>query len=301
MKTTPALLSALFALVCQVHAAPVPLFDGKTFDGWEGDIDTVWRIGDGAFVAGSLEKKQAKNNFLATRKDYADFELTLKWKLEGTKGFVNGGVHEQRRARHPALAGQAGDPADILLLGAFAQGLELDETDECGYAIGYWSHRPPPSPRLHPLSCHQTPGQSLIPAKRLRSTKRWRLEVVRRLRTSPVKAAITNTESVMSEPPVRRTAGRIALQHAFFIPVLFTVLFLFTYPPIPSEPPFTPPNLIPATIVFALGVIGWCKTFFACLRAFRHSGVRPSVVTSFVFFLLYGLELCLAAFSLHAR
>jgi hypothetical protein len=170
MKTTPALLSALFALVCQVHAAPVPLFDGKTFDGWEGDIDTVWRIGDGAFVAGSLEKKQAKNNFLATRKDYADFELTLKWKLEGTKGFVNGGVHGQRPARHPALAGQAGDPADILLLGAFAQGFELDETDECGYAIGYWSHRPPPSPRLHPLSCHQTPGQSLLPAKRLRSS-----------------------------------------------------------------------------------------------------------------------------------
>lgn len=83
---------ALFALAFSLHADPVPLFDGKTFTGWEGDTGSVWRIEDGALVAGSLEKKQEKNNFLATEKKYGDFELTLKWKLEGTEGFVNGGV-----------------------------------------------------------------------------------------------------------------------------------------------------------------------------------------------------------------
>jgi hypothetical protein len=94
------------------HAAPVPLFDGKTFAGWEGDIGSVWRIEDGAFVAGSLEKKQEKNNFLATKKEYGDFELTLKWKLEGTEGFVNGGV-QFRTVRIPNHHEVSGYQADL--------------------------------------------------------------------------------------------------------------------------------------------------------------------------------------------
>jgi hypothetical protein len=94
-----------------LHADPVPLFDGKTFTGWEGDIGTVWRIEDGAFVAGSLEKKQEKNNFLATTKKYGDFELTLKWKLEGTEGFVNGGVQfrTERIPNHHEVSGYQAD------------------------------------------------------------------------------------------------------------------------------------------------------------------------------------------------
>ena len=93
------------------HAGPVPLFDGKTFTGWEGDIGTVWRIEDGALVAGSLEKKQEKNNFLATTKKYGDFELTLKWKLEGTEGFVNGGVQfrTERIPNHHEVSGYQAD------------------------------------------------------------------------------------------------------------------------------------------------------------------------------------------------
>ena len=95
-----------------LHADPVPLFDGKSFTGWEGDIGTVWRIEDGALVAGSLEKKQEKNNFLATTKKYRDFELTLKWKLEGTEGFVNGGV-QFRTVRIPNHHEVSGYQADL--------------------------------------------------------------------------------------------------------------------------------------------------------------------------------------------
>jgi hypothetical protein len=104
------LLASLFA-VSIAHAEPVPLFDGKTFDGWEGDIGNVWRIEDGALVAGSLEKKQEKNNFLATTKKYGDFELTLKWKLEGTEGFVNGGVQfrTERIPDHHEVSGYQAD------------------------------------------------------------------------------------------------------------------------------------------------------------------------------------------------
>ena len=100
------------SLAANLHADPVPLFDGKTFTGWEGDIGNVWRIEDGALVAGSLEKKQEKNNFLATTKKYSDFELTLKWKLEGTEGFVNGGV-QFRTVRIPNHHEVSGYQADL--------------------------------------------------------------------------------------------------------------------------------------------------------------------------------------------
>ncbi len=105
-------------------AGPVPLFDGKTFAGWEGDTENVWRIEDGALTAGSLEKRQEKNDFLATEKSYGDFELTLKWRLEGTEGFVNGGV-QFRSARIPHHHEISGYQAD---LGAGYDGALYDES-----------------------------------------------------------------------------------------------------------------------------------------------------------------------------
>ena len=119
-------LAALLSLALTLAAAanPVPLFDGKTFTGWEGDTGTVWRIEDGALVAGSLTTKQEKNNFLATTKTYGDFELTLKWKLEGTEGFVNGGV-QFRSARIPDHHEVIGYQAD---LGAGFDGALYDES-----------------------------------------------------------------------------------------------------------------------------------------------------------------------------
>jgi hypothetical protein len=112
MNCTRILTFLLFAYSITAHADPVPLFDGKTFTGWEGDTGSVWRIEDGALVAGSLEKKQEKNNFLATEKKYGDFELTLKWKLEGTEGFVNGGV-QFRTVRIPNHHEVSGYQADL--------------------------------------------------------------------------------------------------------------------------------------------------------------------------------------------
>jgi Domain of Unknown Function (DUF1080) len=122
MKPLLALTLLALSLTCQ--ADPAPLFDGKTFAGWEGDIGSVWRIEDGAFVAGSLAKKQEKNNFLATTKSFANFELTLKWKLEGTEGFVNGGVQfrTKRIPNHHEVSGYQAD------LGAGHDGALYDES-----------------------------------------------------------------------------------------------------------------------------------------------------------------------------
>lgn len=78
-----------------------PLFDGKTFEGWEGETAKVWRIVDGVIVGGSLEGNP-QNEFLATKKSYKSFVLKFEYKLHGTTGFVNGGMqfwsqrHEQK-------------------------------------------------------------------------------------------------------------------------------------------------------------------------------------------------------------
>lgn len=74
------------------NTAKVSLFDGKTFTGWEGDTTRTWRIADGCIVGGSLTERVPHNQFLASRKTYRDFELTLKFKLTGSEGFVNSGV-----------------------------------------------------------------------------------------------------------------------------------------------------------------------------------------------------------------
>ena len=123
MKRTLTLLTALL-LTAFAHAADTPLFDGKTFNGWEGDTTNTWRIENGALVAGSLEKPQGKNDFLATTKQFANLELTLKWKLEGTKGFVNGGV-QFRTKRIPGSHEVSGYQAD---LGAGYDGALYDES-----------------------------------------------------------------------------------------------------------------------------------------------------------------------------
>ncbi len=66
----------------------VSLFDGKTFNGWEGNLG-IFRIEDGAIVGGTMEKPVPHNDFLVAKGEYGDFELTLKVKI---KGNANGGI-----------------------------------------------------------------------------------------------------------------------------------------------------------------------------------------------------------------
>ncbi len=102
----------------------MPLFDGKTLDGWEGETTKVWRVRDGAIVGGSLEGN-SRNEFLATKKSCRNFVLRLEYKLTGTEGFVNGGVQirSQRIANPPNE--MSGYQADI---GAGYSGCLYDES-----------------------------------------------------------------------------------------------------------------------------------------------------------------------------
>jgi len=89
-----------------------PLFDGRSFDGWEGETQHTWHIKDGAVVGGTLAETVPHNDFLCTKKEFKNFDLRLKVKLNGT-GFVNGGVQfHSQRLKDPAYE-MAGFQADM--------------------------------------------------------------------------------------------------------------------------------------------------------------------------------------------
>ncbi len=98
-----ALLSAKQPGFEAIGSKPVRLFDGATFKGWEGDTTTTWKIVNGVICGGSLLTTLPHNEFLCTKKSYADFVLKLKFKLEDKGGFVNAGVQfRSQRAINPA-------------------------------------------------------------------------------------------------------------------------------------------------------------------------------------------------------
>lgn len=112
-------LLAVFIAPCLAAAGPscgaaqaaeaVSLFDGKTFAGWEGNLE-MFRIEDGAIVGGTLKEKIPHNEFLCTTKEYGDFELRLKFKVLGDG--VNAGI-QFRTKRIPNHHEVSGYQADI--------------------------------------------------------------------------------------------------------------------------------------------------------------------------------------------
>ena len=106
-------LSMAFAPAIEQRSAEgkaVPIFDGKSFAGWEGNL-AVFRIEGGAIVGGSLKEKIARNEFLCTTATYGDFELRLRVKLLGGDA-ANAGV-QFRTKRIPQDHEVSGYQADM--------------------------------------------------------------------------------------------------------------------------------------------------------------------------------------------
>jgi hypothetical protein len=115
------LLLALILVSCTPQGAS--LFDGKSLDGWEGDLK-VWRVVDGAIVGGSMQGNP-RNEFLTSAKSYSNFVLKLEYKLVGTEGFVNSGVQIRSRRIPKPPNEMSGYQADI---GAGMSGSLYDES-----------------------------------------------------------------------------------------------------------------------------------------------------------------------------
>jgi 3-keto-disaccharide hydrolase len=71
------------------NAGFVPIFDGKTLNGWDGDT-TFWRAEDGEIVGETTPEKVVKlNNFLIWRGGKVkDFELKVEFRLNGTNSGI---------------------------------------------------------------------------------------------------------------------------------------------------------------------------------------------------------------------
>ncbi len=84
------------------------LFDGHTFQGWEGDTAKTFRIEDRAIVGGTLKARVPHNDFLCTTKSYKNFVLRAECKLLGN---ANGGIQfrSQRLPHHFEVSGFQAD------------------------------------------------------------------------------------------------------------------------------------------------------------------------------------------------
>ena len=103
-------LAACSLLVSSVAAQTQPeiLFDGKTLTGWQGHPD-LFRVEEGAIVGGTLAKRVPRNEFLCTLKEYADFELRLKFKLIGEGANAGVQIRSRRIPNHHEMIGYQAD------------------------------------------------------------------------------------------------------------------------------------------------------------------------------------------------
>lgn len=116
MKTRFLVLAAWLLgspLFVSAQGSFVTLFDGRSFEGWEGDTKKTFRIEDGAIVGGSLKAAVPRNEFLCTQRSYKNFVLKLKFKLLGGEK-ANAGVQfrTKRIPNHHEVSGYQADMGD---------------------------------------------------------------------------------------------------------------------------------------------------------------------------------------------
>ncbi len=90
MRPKLSLLLSCLLLWCVASARAeegfIPLFDGKSLDGWTALPGGTWQVSDGAIV-GSQESSEQRHGMLLSDKQYGDFVVHLKYKaLAGNSG-----------------------------------------------------------------------------------------------------------------------------------------------------------------------------------------------------------------------
>ncbi len=85
-----------------------PLFDGKSFKGWEGNY-RYFRIQEQAIVGGMTYASIPRNQFLSTEKSYQNFELKLQFKLVGKNTNAGVQIRTRRIPNHHEVIGYQAD------------------------------------------------------------------------------------------------------------------------------------------------------------------------------------------------
>jgi hypothetical protein len=95
----------------------VPLFDGRTLNGWRGDPG-VWSVRDGA-ITSSSDKGLSNNTFLILNRPYANFEIRLKYRFVTRVGNSGLQFRSGQVEGHHVLAGMQSNitPANFTACG----------------------------------------------------------------------------------------------------------------------------------------------------------------------------------------
>ena len=88
------------------------IFDGKSFAGWEGNED-LFRIEEKSVVGGNLKKPIPNNEFLCTKKSYANIELRLQAKLIGEGANAGIQFRTKRIPNHHEVSGYQCDMGNM--------------------------------------------------------------------------------------------------------------------------------------------------------------------------------------------
>jgi hypothetical protein len=122
----------------------VPLFDGKTLDGWEHRGDGVFRVEDGVIVG---ENEKGRAGWLCTIEEFGDFILELEVKIEnGNSGVqIRSGFNEKGRMVGYQIEV---DPSPRAWSGGFydegrrgwLQNLDGNEPARKAFKRGEWNH-----------------------------------------------------------------------------------------------------------------------------------------------------------------
>lgn len=112
MKSIAALILICSSLALAQGAQEKPIFDGKTFAGWEGDTKRSFRIEDGAIVGGSMKERIPRNEFLCTTRNYTNFVLRLKFKLIGDGANAGVQIRTKRIPNNHEVSGYQADMGD---------------------------------------------------------------------------------------------------------------------------------------------------------------------------------------------
>lgn len=100
------LLMAAGAWAAEANGDWVPLFDGKTLQGWTQKNGTAtYRVEDGAIVGTTNEG--SPNSFLCTDRDFCDFELKFEVKVDDQ---LNSGVQIRSHSKPDVQGGRVHGP-----------------------------------------------------------------------------------------------------------------------------------------------------------------------------------------------